>query len=71
MRVRINPNGVILVTSANLVEKKAKAEEMNVENGNNDANNMDVQEVSVASILHSTHSHVHQLKPFHFSSKDT
>lgn len=47
VRVRINPNGVILVTSANLVEKKAKVDELNVENGNADANNMDVaQEVS-------------------------
>lgn len=51
VRVRINPNGVILVTSANLVDKK-KAEEMNVENGN-DANNMEVtQDVSFNLFIH-------------------
>lgn len=47
VRVRINPNGVILVTNASLVEKKAKTDELNVENGNADASNMDVaQDVS-------------------------
>lgn len=46
IKVRLNANGVILVTSANLVDKK-KAEEIAADNGNaGDANNMDVaQEV--------------------------
>lgn len=71
VRVRINPNGVILVTSANLVEKKAKTDEMNVENGNNDANNMDVaQEVSISSDLILGIHFLHHKNPFHFSSKD-
>lgn len=50
IKVRINPNGVILITSANLVDKKAakaEADQQSVDNGNgNDANSMDTQEVS-------------------------
>lgn len=41
IKVRINANGVIQVTSANLVEKKLK-EEIPVDNGNGETNNMDV-----------------------------
>lgn len=47
IKVRINVNGVIQVISANLVEKKAK-EEIPIDNGNTDTNNMDVtQEVRI------------------------
>lgn len=47
IKVRINANGVIQLTSANLVEKKAK-EETPVDNGNTETNNMDVtQEVRI------------------------
>lgn len=47
IKVRINANGVICLTSANIVEKKAK-EEIPVDNGNTDANNMEVsQEVRI------------------------
>lgn len=51
IKVRLNANGVILVTSANLVDKK-KAEEIAADNGNaGDANNMDVaQEVCIIMI---------------------
>lgn len=48
--MRINANGVILVTSANLVEKKAKSEEIPIDNGSNDANSMDVSQ-EVCSFL--------------------
>lgn len=45
IKVRLNANGVILVASANLVDKK-KAEEIAADNGNAaEANNMDAQEV--------------------------
>lgn len=52
IKVRINPNGVILVTSANLVDKKAvKAAEEQIAADNSsgsteNGNNMDTQEVS-------------------------
>lgn len=46
IKVRINSNGVIQLTSANLVDKKPK-EETPVDNGNTETNNMEVsQEVS-------------------------
>lgn len=46
IKVRINANGVIQLTSANLVEKKPK-EDVPVDNGNVETNNMDVtQEVT-------------------------
>lgn len=50
VKVRINVNGVILVPSANVVDKKAKIEEQSpVDNGTADTNNMDVsQEVRAA-----------------------
>lgn len=46
IKVRINGNGVILITSANLVDKKAKVEEIPVDNGATEESKMDVgQEV--------------------------
>lgn len=52
IKVRINSNGVIQLTSANVVDKKPK-EEVPVDNGNAETNNMDVsQEVSTVP-LHS------------------
>lgn len=46
IKVRINSNGVIQLTSANVVDKKPK-EETPVDNGNTETNNMEVnQEVS-------------------------
>lgn len=48
IKVRINANGVIQLTSANLVEKKAK-EDVPVDNGNSETNSMEVtQEVSIS-----------------------
>lgn len=49
IKVRINNNGVILVTSANLVDKKAiKAEEQAADNGSADnGNKMETQEVCI------------------------
>lgn len=45
IKVRINANGVIQITGINIVDKKAK-EEVPVDNGNTDTNNMEVtQEV--------------------------
>lgn len=47
IKVRINANGVISLTSANLVEKKLK-EEIPIDNGNGETNNMEVgQEVCI------------------------
>lgn len=47
IKVRINANGVIQLTSANLVEKKAK-EEIPVDNGNTETKDMEVtQEVRI------------------------
>lgn len=52
IKVRINANGVISLTSANLVEKKLK-EDIPIDNGNGETNNMEVgQEVGVRKIRH-------------------
>lgn len=53
IKVRINANGVIRITSANIVDKKAvkaEAEEQSADNGANDSNNMDTQEVSTCHL---------------------
>lgn len=51
IKVRINSNGVIQLTSANLVDKKPK-EETPVDNGNAESNNMEVtQEVGESHFL--------------------
>lgn len=46
IKVRINSNGVILITSANVVDKKAVKAEESAANDNGD-NNMETQEVSL------------------------
>lgn len=62
IKVRINANGVIQLTSANLVEKKAK-EEVPADNGNVEPNNMDVtQEVRIHSFVNSRCSAEHYLR---------
>lgn len=51
IKVRINANGVIQLTSANLVEKKLK-EEIPIDNGNGETNNMEVgQEVCMHNFI--------------------
>lgn len=51
IKVRINANGVISLTSANLVEKKLK-EDIPIDNGNGETNNMEVgQEVCMHCTL--------------------
>lgn len=51
IKVRINSNGVIQLTSANVVDKKPK-EETPVDNGNTETNNMELtQEVSASALF--------------------
>lgn len=50
IKVRINNNGVILVTGANLVDKKAiKADEQAADNGSADNGNKESQEVRIST----------------------